>query len=110
MEHNPQEFTMGERRAWYLSEEVGTALFQQRFSYIKPPTVDLVQAICNVEDNYPFGPENGIVKFITPEMLKNPRYQPAATPPPRPTEPEFSPFWTSPDCRDIPDYAIGLSV
>ena len=46
------------------------------------------------------------MRFITPEMLKNPRYQPSATPPPRPSGPAYSPFCNSPDCQDIPDYAI----
>ena len=71
MEHNPQGFTMGEWYVWYLSEEIGTDLFQQHFQHIKPPSEDFIQAIADVEDKYPFGPDNGIVDKFTPEMTKN---------------------------------------
>ena len=106
MQYNPQGLSMGDWYVWYLSLEMGPDLFKQHYSYIKPPTTELVEAVSNVEDSYPFDPENGVVRFITPEMLKSPRYQPSATPPPRPTEPTYSPFGTSPTCRNIPEYAV----
>ena len=105
MECNPQGFTTGEWYVWYVSEEIGTDLFQQHFQHIKPPSEDLIQAIADVDDNYPFGPDSGIIDKFTPEMTKNPLYQPSAATA-RPSEPEFSPFWINPACQDLPDYAI----
>ena len=90
---------------WYLSEEMGTDLFQQHFQQVSPPNDDLIRSIADVEDKCPFGPDNGIVDRLTPEMTKNPLYQPPKIAA-RPLEPEFSPFWTSLACRDLPDYAI----
>ena len=101
---NEKDFTTGEWSVWYLSEEIGTDLFQQRFQHIKPPSDALVQASAEVEDNYDFGPDNGIVKRFTPVMAKRPLYHPPAAAA-RPVEPEFSPFWTHADCQDIPDSA-----
>ena len=106
--------TIRKDSAWLIgmcgtsSLEMGQDLFKQHYSYIKPPIPELVEAVCNVEDSYPFDPENGIVRFITPEMLKNPRYQPSATPPPTPND---ASIWTSPDCQDLPGYARwGFSI
>ena len=47
-----------------------------------------------------------IVEFITADMLKNPRYQASAIPPAVPVSSEFSEFWTTPGCTDIPQTAI----
>ena len=96
---------MGEWYVWYLSEEIGTDLFQQHYRHVSPPSDDLIRSIADVEDKYSFGPDNGIVDKFTQKMMKNPLYQPPKVAA-RPFEPEFSPFWTNPACQDLPDYAI----
>ena len=90
-EHNANGFSMGEWYVWCLSLEIGESLFNQQFPLIQPPEAKLDEAVCEILDNYPFGPENTIVRFITADMLKNPLYQPPTTPPSRPNEPEYSP-------------------
>ena len=52
-------------------QEIGADLFQKHYQHTKPPSTDLIQAIADVDDNYPFGPDNGIVDKFTPEMTKN---------------------------------------
>ena len=89
----------------YFSDEIGESLLQQYYQDIKLPTDDLVTAVAMLDDSYAFDPDHGIVLRCTPEMMKNPLCQPPVEPP-RPVEPEYSPFWTSTTCQELPDYAI----
>ena len=75
MEHNANGYVMGEWYVLYLSLEISESLFAQKFAWVKPPKDDLVKAMCEVPDDFLFHPQNGIVRAITADMVKNPRYQ-----------------------------------
>ena len=40
-----------------------------------------MKSMCEVPDNFPFDLENGIVRALTADMVKNPRYQATPTTP-----------------------------
>ena len=81
VEWSEQGCSAGEWYWWYVSDEIGTTLFQQHYQHIKPPSESLVHAVAMLGDSYAFGPDNGIVLKFTPEMVKNPLYQPPVEPP-----------------------------
>ena len=56
---------------WYLSLESGEQLFATKFTWVKPPRDDLVKAMCDIPDNFPVHPQNGVVRALTADMVKN---------------------------------------
>ena len=70
--------SMGDWYVWYICLEIGESLFASKFSWVKTQKDDLVKAMWEVPDRFPFGPENGIVRALAADIVKNPRYQ--ATP------------------------------
>ena len=106
--HLPHRVTIPGASRDFLKENgmCGTSLarFAPRCSSstasISSHLVNLDHAVAMLDDSYAFGPDNGTVRKFTPEMVKNPLYQPPVQPC-RPLEPEFSPFWTSTDYQDI---------
>ena len=74
MEHNANGHSMGDWYVWYLSLEIGGSLsLLQKFSWVKTPKDDLVKSMCEVPDDFPFDPENGIVRALTTDMVKKAR-------------------------------------
>ena len=108
MEHNANGYSMGEWYVWYLSLEIGESLFAQKFTWVKPPKDDLVISMREVPDDFTFGPRNGIVRALTADMVKNPRYQGFPNPPAQIANERFSEFnfWLTPGSTDIPQNAV----
>ena len=106
MEHNANGYSMGDWYVWYISLEVGEPLFASKFSRVKTPKDDLVKAMCEVPDHFPFDPEKGIVRALTADMVKNPRYQATPITPAEIANAGFSDFWLTPGSTDIPQNAV----
>ena len=63
---------------WYLPEEL-TDEVMENLEHAWFPDSDIIRLVPDLTD-FPFGPENVIVKAITPEMTLNPMYDPHAVP------------------------------
>ena len=106
MERDANGYSMGEWYVWYISLEIGETLFVQKFTWIKPPKDDLVKAMCEVPDHYPFDPENGVVRALTADMVENPSCQAIPITPAEIANPGFSEFWLTPGSTDIPQNTV----
>ena len=102
MKHNARNYTSQQWYMWYVQDECGADLFKQELKSKPMPSDTLIQDIAKFFEEYPYAPENVVVKNCTPVMAYNPRYvAPGSNRPP--VEPEASPFWTDPACVDLPD-------
>ena len=97
---------MGDWYLWYLSLEIGEQLFATKFTWVKPPRDDLVKSMCDIPDHFPFDPQNGVVRALTADMVKNPRYQAVPITPAEIANERFSEFWLTPGSTDIPQDAV----
>ena len=80
-----QGYSLEDWYMWYLSEEL-TDEVMENLEHAWFPDSDIIRLVPDLTD-FPFGPENAIVKAITPEMALNPMYDPHAVPPVPPSGP-----------------------
>ena len=73
-----QGYSLEDWYMWYLSEEL-TDEVMENLEHAWFPDKDIVRLVPDLTD-FPFAPENVIVKAITPEMTLNPMYDPHAVP------------------------------
>ena len=73
-----QGYSLEDWYMWYLSEEL-TDEVMENLEHAWFPDSDIIRLVPDLTD-FPFGPENAIVKAITPEMTLNPMYDPHAVP------------------------------
>ena len=97
---------MGDWYVWYLSLEIGEQLFATNFTWVRTPKDDLVRTMSDIPDNFPFDPQNGVVRALTADMVKNPHYQAAPITPAEIVNERFSDFWHTPGSTDIPQDAV----
>ena len=62
MEHNANGHSLGVWYVWYLSLEIGEQLFATKFKWVQTPRDDLVRTMTDIPDNFPFDPQNGVVR------------------------------------------------
>ena len=67
-----QGYSLVDWYMWYLSEEL-TDEVMENLEHAWFPNKDIIRLVPDLTD-FPFGPENAIVKVITPEMALNPMY------------------------------------
>ena len=80
-----QGYSLEDGYMWDLSEEL-TDEVMENLEHAWFPDKDIIRLVPDLTD-FPFGPENAIVKAITPEMALNPMYDPHAVPPVPPSGP-----------------------
>ena len=80
-----QGYSLQDWYTWYLSEEL-TSEVMENLAFAWFPDQDIIRLVPELTD-FPFGPENVIVKEATPEMALNPMYDPKAVPSDQPTGP-----------------------
>ena len=78
----------------------GPASYADQLQHKALPSEQVIQNVSRIPDEYPFRPDHSIVIQCTPDMARNPQYQPPSS-----RGPSLSPFWTNPDSKDIPSYA-----
>ena len=91
-----QGYSLEDWYQWYLSEEL-TPDVMDNLTFAWFPDSDIIRLVKDLND-FPFSPENAIVKVATPDMALNPLYDPNAVPsdePPR-TYPDQSDPWYVP--------------
>ena len=87
---------------WYVSEEL-TSDVMDNLTFAWFPDTDIIRLVKDLTD-FPFSPENVIVKVASPEMALNPLFDPNAIPsdgPPR-TYPDPSDPWYVPQSKNFP--------
>ena len=80
-----QGYSLQDWYTWYLSEEL-TSEVMENLAFAWFPDQDIIRLVPELTD-FPFGPENVIVKEATPEMALSPMYDPNAVPSDQPTCP-----------------------
>ena len=80
-----QGYSLQDWYTWYLSEEL-TPEVMDNLDCAWFPDNDIIRLVPDLTD-FPFGPENVIVKTATPEMALNPMYDPNAVPSDQPAAP-----------------------
>ena len=73
-----QGYSLEDWYQWYLSEEL-TPDVMDNLTFAWFPDHDIVRMVPDLTD-FPFSPENAIVKVATPEMALNPLFDPDAIP------------------------------
>ena len=73
-----QGYSLQDWYTWHLSEEL-TAEVMENLEFAWFPDQDIIRLVPELTD-FPFGPENVIVKDATPEMALNPMYDANAVP------------------------------
>ena len=97
-----QGYSLTDWYAWYLSEELTDEVMEN----IKDawfPDQDIIRLVPDLTE-FPFAPENAIVKEATPEMALNPMYDPKAVPSDAPSAPpsDQSDPWLVPRSTNFP--------
>ena len=96
-----QGYSLEDWYQWYLSEEL-TPDVMDNLTFAWFPDTDIIRLVKDLTD-FPFSPENVIVKVASPEMALNPQYDPNAIPsdgPPR-TYPDSSDPWYVPQSKNF---------
>ena len=89
-----QGYSLEDRYQWYLSEEL-TPDVMDNLTFAWFPDSDIIRLVKDLND-FPFSPENAIVKVATPDMALNPLYDPNAVPsdePPRSSSDQSDPWY-----------------
>ena len=97
-----QGYSLRDWYTWYLSEEL-TPEVMEHLAFAWFPDQDIIRLVPDLTD-FPFGPENVIVKEATPEMALNPMCHPNAVPSDQPTGPssDQSNPWLVPKSTNFP--------
>ena len=74
-----QGYSLEEWYRWYLSEEL-TSDVMDNLMMAWFPDHDIIRMVKDLASDFPFSPENAIVKVATPDMALNPLYDPNAVP------------------------------
>ena len=96
-----QGYSLEDWYQWYLSEEL-TSDVMDNLTFAWFPDTDIIRLVRDLTD-FPFSPENAIVKVASPEMALNPQFDPNAVPsdqPPR-TYPDPSDPWYVPQSTNF---------
>ena len=97
-----QDYSLRDWHTWYLSEEL-TDEVMENLALAWFPDDDIIRLVPKLTD-FPFGPENVIVKVATPEMALNPTCDPnavASDQPPCPPSDQSNP-WLVPRSTNFP--------
>ena len=89
-----QGYSLEDWYQWYLSEEL-TSDVMDELAFAWFPDHDIIRMVPDLTD-FPFSPENAIVKVATPEMALNPLFDPDAVPsdqPPCPSSDQSDPWY-----------------
>ena len=91
---------------WYLTEE----LTENVMTNLQPawfPDSDVIRLVPELSD-FPFDPENMIVRVATPDMAYNPNYIPTTSPtvPPPSTPVNNTDPWTDPKSKNYPSNLV----
>ena len=89
-----QGYSLEDWYQWYLSEEI-TSDIMDELTFAWFPDHDIIRMVPDLTD-FPFSPENAIVKVATPEMALNPLFDPDAVPsdqPPCPSSDQSDPWY-----------------
>ena len=73
-----QGYSLEDWYQWYLTEEL-TSDVMDELTFAWFPDHDIIRTVPDLTD-FPFSPENAIVKVATPEMALNPLFDPDAVP------------------------------
>ena len=74
-----QGYSLEDWYRWYLSEEL-TSDVMDNLMMAWFPDHDIIRMVKDLASDFPFSPENAIVKVATPDMALNPLYDPNAVP------------------------------
>ena len=74
-----QGYSLEDWHQWYLSEEL-TSDVMDNLLMAWFPDHDIIRTVKDLASDFPFSPENAIVKVATPDMALNPLYDPNAGP------------------------------
>ena len=74
-----QGYSLEDWYQWYLSEEL-TSDVMDNLMMAWFPDHDIIRTVKDLASDFPFSPENAIVKVATPDMALNPLYDPNAVP------------------------------
>ena len=74
-----QGYSLEDWYQWYLSEEL-TSDVMDNLLMAWFPDHDIIRTVKELASDFPFSPENAIVKVATPDMALNPLYDPNAVP------------------------------
>ena len=94
-----QGYSLQDWYMWYLSEEL-TDEVMDNLQGAWFPDSNIIRLVPDLTD-FPFGPENMIVKAATPDMVLNPLHDPKAVPTVPPSGPPSDP-WLVPKSMNFP--------
>ena len=96
---------------WYLSEEL-TDEVMDNLEHAWFPDTDIIRLVPELTD-FPYGPENMIVKAATPDMALNPLFDPnaaSAVPPSGPPSESVIDPWLVPKSTNFPKRTLSVQT
>ena len=106
-----QGYSLEDWYQWYLSEEL-TSDVMDNLALAWFPDHDIIRLVRDLTD-FPFSPENAIVKVATPEMALNPLFDPNAVPsdqPPRPYPDQSDPWYVPQSTNFQPNLVVHKGI